>query len=260
MAIRYPKEVKEYIKSVIPGRRFDEVADLVNKKFKTDYSEQQMYSFAKNNKIKNGLGTGRKNPYSDVFPKEVFLYIHKNYKGVGPKEMSERLNKIFDRSYTKDQVKEFYANHSLNSGLDGRFKKGHIPINGFTSDNLPPGGFKYRFKKGQKCKNHRPVGSERVSVDGYVEIKVEEPNVWRLKQHVVWEQHNGKVPEGTKLIFLDGNKENVTIGNLEVVTNDEMLEMNRNGLRYDDPDFTRTGILIAKVNRTAAKRKRGEDN
>ncbi|MDD3662268.1 MAG: HNH endonuclease signature motif containing protein [Candidatus Pacebacteria bacterium] len=258
MSIRYPKEVKEYMRTIIPGRRFDEVADLVNKKFGTEYSEKQMYSFAKNNKIKNGLGTGRRNPYSDVFPEEIHKYIVNNYAGVGPKEMSERLNKKFGRSYTKDQIKGFYNNHSLNSGLTGRFEKGHIPENGFTSDNLPPGGFKYRFKKGQQSKNKRPVGSERISVDGYVEIKVKEPNVWRLKQHVVWEQHNGKVPEGMKLIFLDGNKENVTIENLEIVTNDEMLEMNRNGLRFDDPDFTRTGILIAKVNRTAAKKAKNE--
>lgn len=258
MSIRYPKGVKEYIKSIIPGRRFDEVAVLVNKKFKTGYSETQMKAFAKNNKINNRLGTGRKYPYTDVFPEQIFNYILNNYYGVGPKEMSERLNEKFGRSYTKEQIKSFYANHSLNSGLTGRFEKGHVPVNPFTSDTLPPGGLKYRFKKGQKAINHRPVGSERISVDGYVEIKVEEPNVWRLKHQVVWEQHNGKVPEGMKIFFLDKNKQNTNIENLEIEQNDVLMEMNRTGLRYEDADLTRTGVLIAKVNRKAAKKAKNE--
>ena len=35
--------------------------------------------------------------------------------------------------------------------------------------------------------------------------------------------------------------------------------MNRKGLRWDDPEATKTGILIAKVGRAAAKRKKGGD-
>lgn len=91
-----------------------------------------------------------------------------------------------------------------------------------------------------------------------MEIKVAEPNIWRLKQRVVWEQHHGQIPEGHKIIFLDGNKENLDISNLEMITNDEMLETNRKGLRYDEAELTRTGVLIAKVNRAAEKRKRGK--
>ena len=44
------------------------------------------------------------------------------------------------------------------------------------------------FAKGNVPPNHRPVGSERISKDGYIEVKVAEPNKWRLKQRVVYEE------------------------------------------------------------------------
>lgn len=258
MAIRYPKEVHEFIQANYYGRRPEELAVLVNKKFSSGYTPAQMKSYVKNRKLPNDLP--RKQIYSDVFPKEVVKYINKNYIGVGPKEMAKRLNKKFGKEYTRSQLKGFYRNHNLNSGLTGQFEKGHIPKNGFQPGQVPAGSVKYRFKKGHKPINWRPVGSERVNVDGYIEVKTEEPNVWKLKQKVVWEAVNGPVPYGFKLIFLDGNKENVSIKNLEIVSNDEMLEMNRKGLRYDDPEFTKTGILIAKVNRSAAKLQKGKEN
>lgn len=251
MAIRYPKEVHEFIQANYYGRRPEELAELVNQRFSSGYTPAQMKSYVNNRKLPNDIP--RKQIYSDVFPKEVVEYINKNYLGVGPKEMTARLNKIFGKEYTRSQLKGFYRNHNLNSGLTGQFEKGHIPTNPFKPGQFPAGSIKHRFKKGHKPINWRPVGSERVNVDGYIEIKTEEPNVWKLKQKVVWEAVNGPVPDGFKLIFLDGNKENVNIDNLEMISNDEMLEMNRNKLRYDDPESTKTGILIAKVNRTAAK-------
>ena len=203
MAIRYPKEVHEFIQANYYGRRQEELAVLVNKKFSSGYTPAQMKSYVKNRKLPNDLP--RKQIYSDVFPKEVVKYINKNYIGVGPKEMAERLNKKFGKEYTRSQLKGFYRNHNLNSGLTGQFEKGHIPKNGFQPGQVPAGSVKYRFKKGHKPINWRPVGSERVNVDGYIEVKTEEPNVWKLKQKVVWEAVNGPVPGGFKFIFLDGN-------------------------------------------------------
>lgn len=264
MAIRYPKEVKEFIHSNYVGKRPDELAALVNNEFDTDYSTDQIRYYMKNHKLRNGLSTGRKQPYTDTFPKEIVEFIQDNFQGVGPLPMAEMLNKKFGTEYTRAQLKSYYANHGINSGTTGRFEKGHIPSNPFQKGNLPPGSKKTQFKKGNIPINHRKVGSERVSVDGYIEIKVAEPNKWRLKHNVVWEKHNGKIPEGHKIIFLDRNPMNCDISNLEIVSNDILLEMNRNNLHYDDPEFEKTGILIAKVNRTAFQRlknvKEGEND
>lgn len=145
MAIRYPKEVHEFIQANYYGRRPEELAVLVNKKFSSGYTPAQMKSYVKNRKLPNDFP--RKQIYSDVFPKEVVKYINKNYIGVGPKEMAERLNKKFGKEYTRSQLKGFYRNHDLNSGLTGQFEKGHIPENGFKPGQVPPGSVKHRFKK-----------------------------------------------------------------------------------------------------------------
>lgn len=125
MAIRYPKEVHKFIQANYYGRRPEELAVLVNKKFSSGYTPAQMKSYVKNRKLPNDLP--RKQIYSDVFPKEVVKYINKNYIGVGPKEMAERLNKKFGKEYTRSQLKGFYRNHDLNSGLTGQFEKRTYP-------------------------------------------------------------------------------------------------------------------------------------
>lgn len=260
MAIRFSKEIQEFIKNNVRGVSSEELAEMVNLQFGTSFTQKQIQAYKKNHKLQSGRPTERKTFYSDTYPKEIADFIHANYKGVGPKEMSEILNREFGRNYTQQQITGYYKNHKLNSGLDGRFKKGQESwIKGKKGIRFE-GSEKGWFKKGERPVNVRPVGSERVNVYGYVEIKVAEPNIWRLKQCVVWEQHHGQIPEGHKIIFLDGNKENLDISNLEMITNDEMLEMNRKGLRYDEAELTKTGVLIAKVNRAAEKRKRGNKN
>ena len=94
----------------------------------------------------------------------------------------------------------------------------------------------------------------RMSKDGYIEVKVAEPNKWRLKQRVVYEEAKGKIPEGCTIIFLDGNKRNLDIDNLRCVTRSELLYLNCNGLNNSN-EITETGILMARLDRTKNKKK-----
>ena len=110
------------------------------------------------------------------------------------------------------------------------------------------------FAKGNVPPNHRPVGSERISKDGYIEVKVAEPNKWRLKQRVVYEETKGKIPEGCPKIFLDGNKRNFDIDNLRCITRSELLYLNCNGLNNSN-EITETGILMARLDRAKNKKK-----
>lgn len=73
------------------------------------------------------------------------------------------------------------------------------------------------FKKGRPSLNHREVGSERVNVDGYIEVKVAEPNKWRLKNRVVWEQANGPIPPGHNVQFRNGDKLDCRLENLYLI-------------------------------------------
>ena len=49
------------------------------------------------------------------------------------------------------------------------------------------------------------------------------------------------------LIFLDGNKQNIELSNLKLVSRAEDLIMNTNKLFTKDKELTNSGVLIAKV-------------
>lgn len=94
---------------------------------------------------------------------------------------------------------------------------------------------KTRFKKGQDPHNTQPIGYERVTVDGYVEVKVRhlkdgngKNKNFELKQRLIWEQKNGPIPDGGIIEFLDGNKLNFEDSNLVLRTRKENLLRNMN--------------------------------
>jgi hypothetical protein len=63
---------------------------------------------------------------------------------------------------------------------------------------------------------------------GYILIKVAEPNKWISYAKYVWEQnHPDETCEGMYVIFLDGNTRNFDPSNLERVSRNELLIMNR---------------------------------
>lgn len=107
-----------------------------------------------------------------------------------------------------------------------RFRKGNIPPN--KGKEMTPEIYAKcaptMFKKGQATWNHKPVGSERVNVDGYVEIKVAEPSKWRLKNRVVWEEAYGPIPEGHNVQFKDGNPLNLSLDNLYLISKADQLK------------------------------------
>ena len=94
-------------------------------------------------------------------------------------------------------------------------------------------------------------------MDGYIEVKVEEPSTFKLKHRIVYEQLKGPIPDGYNVVFADGDKSNLESDNLILVTKSEMLVMNRKGLFKKNKDLTKTGHLIAKVIDKQNKLKRG---
>jgi hypothetical protein len=199
---------------------------------------------------------------SKEYPQEVRKFILKHLQGTGPAKMAELLNKEFGTDYTRSQLKSYYGNHKLNSGTDGRFEKGHVPANKGKKGYHAPGCEKSWFKNGHISMNHRPVGSERIdNKNGYTLIKIAEPNTWVLKHKYIWEAANGPVPDGYVLTFLDGDKRNISLENLELITMAESLEINRSGLRCGNTELTKIGILIAKIKIAGKKKKKaGKDS
>lgn len=186
---------------------------------------------------------------------EVIQFMIENYQGKDNIQLAELLNKRFNLNTNADRVSNIKANLLRRKGIDlrtginnGGYKKGHIPANkgtkGLTKAN------RTSFKKGNIPPNYRVIGSERITQDGYIMIKVRDGCLnknWELKHRWLYEKEFGKIPEGYNLIFLDGNKQNVVLSNLKLVSKSEDLIMNRNKLFSTDKDITNTGSLIAKV-------------
>ncbi|ANW99949.1 hypothetical protein CSTERTH_01010 [Thermoclostridium stercorarium subsp. thermolacticum DSM 2910] len=185
--------------------------------------------------------------YSGLFPPEIRQFIAENYIGIGPKGMAELLNNTFGTNYTKEQLKSYYGNHKLNSGLTGYFKKGHAPWNK-GKKGVVTGGKQTQFKKGHIPHNYVPIGTETVDSDGYIKVKIAEPNAWEYKHRLIWEKHHGrKIPPGHAVIFADGNNRNFEPDNLLLVSRAQLVRMNQRGLIKNDAELTKTGIILADI-------------
>lgn len=185
--------------------------------------------------------------YGHQYTPEERQFFIEYVPGHSHKEIQEAFIARFGWEITVQQVKGYIANHKLNTGRTGQFVKGQVSHNKGKKGEYAPGCEKTWFKKGHIPKNYKPVGSERISKDGYMEVKVADPNKWRLKHLVIWEQKNGLVPKGSCIIFLDGNKQNLDIGNLKMIRRKDLVRMNQNGLFSQFPELTEAGVHTAEL-------------
>lgn len=193
-----------------------------------------------------------------IYTDEMRQFILDNYKGIYAKELAKRFNERFGTNVTADAMKSYRTRYGLNSGLTGFFSKGQIPHN--KGKKMSPEVYEKAkatmFKKGNVPVNYRPVGSERITKDGYIEIKVKDPRTWKLKHRIIWEEANGPVPKGSAIIMLDGDKTNCELSNLKLVKRSELLIINRYSLFQDDAELNDTAANLAKMIDTVNEKKK----
>jgi hypothetical protein len=66
---------------------------------------------------------------------------------------------------------------------------------------------------------------------------------------LIWEQHNGTIPAGHKIIYLDGNRNNLTLKNLACLSHSECQKRRLQDPEYRlmDKCFLMYGHLIKKI-------------
>lgn len=192
------------------------------------------------------------------WPEEIAQFIIDNYLGRPNLDLTEMVNKRFDMSFTVIQIKQWKKNHKLPSGLTGFFPKGHMPVNPIQKgQRLGP---ETEFKKGHSPLNKVPVGTERFRKGEYYFVKVAEPNVWKAKHRLVWEQHNGPIPDKHRVVFLNGDKTNADISNLALMSYGQTAIMSKRNLFFRDPELTKLGSKIAEIELKTNERKRKISN
>lgn len=173
--------------------------------------------------------------------KETLIRLYEDPK-VFPKDIAKMLGRTLPQVYHTARAMglkapierirmagHFGTQHP--KSIASRFPKGHIPDN--KGKRVSPETYAKcqptMFKKGHTPANHREVGSERINADGYIETKVAEPNVWKPKHRIVWEQHNGVIPAGYNIQFKNHNPKDCRIENLYLISKAEQLR-NENSL------------------------------
>ena len=187
-------------------------------------------------------------------PKHI-EFIRMNITGCHFVKLTDMFNKQFGMSLTVAAMISLADRHGLHNGIDckvnkgyepSQFKKGHVPFNK-GKKKYWIGGEETQFKKGNTPHNHKPVGAERVNGDDYIDIKIAEPNKWKGKHILAYEEINGPIPKGYNIIFGDGNNRNFDTSNLILVSKNQLLQLNRNKLIQKDADLTRIGVAIADI-------------
>ena len=179
------------------------------------------------------------------YTEEQLSFLSKN-KLLPRKELTNIFNKKFNTNNNFKQIQGVCKRHDFMTGRTGKFKKGNISFNTGTKGVMKQN--KTSFKKGSIPHNYKEIGSERIcSKDGYIYIKTVESKKWVLKHRFIWEKHNGKIPKGKIIQFKDGNKENLSIANLECISRQENLYLNSNGFKNIPYTHKETFRLLAKV-------------
>jgi hypothetical protein len=166
--------------------------------------------------------------------------------------------------------------HGWKTGRTGQFAAGQTPPN--KGKPCPPGvggrhpnAQRTQFRKGQLPLNTKFAGHERINVDGYVEISVEEENPYTgferryVHKHVwLWTKANGPVPHGCVLKCLDCDKTNTDPANWAPIPRSVMSTLNGGrhkklpGYNEVAPELRPTILALAQIKVRASKLCRGE--
>lgn len=273
----YPKEICDFIGVGVEGHTNSELAEMVNARFGTNFTPQQMKDYKNYRHLSSNARSARAN-----YPREVEKYIQKHYRGTPPKEMAERINKKFGSNYSADQMRKYYEKCGYKSGCRARIFEG--AVRSFILENCAEIGPKRmaelvndKFDTSITAEQMRgiydnhglvshaphggrdvlPVGHERRISDGSVLVKMSgagDNTVYARKHRMIWEHAHGPIPDDSYLIFLDGDKTNCELENLRLVTKQEFFTLMHQDLLTDSPAANESAILIARIRATIKNR------
>lgn len=192
-------------------------------------------------------------------------YVRKIYPYHSNKDVVKMIQQKFGISITENNLKNIKNNYDIPNKVipnSGCYRKGKEPWNkGKTMSEETKEKVKHTwFKKGMIPKNYKPVGSTRITKDGYTEIKAADPNKWVLyHRHLYEEAHGEKLTKNDAIIFADGDQTNFDIDNLVKVNRANLLYLNNKKLIFDDPELTKAGVNVSKIAEKIRQRERKED-
>lgn len=242
---KYTHEMVEFLVTNYNTVKLDDLTNMFNEKFNTDFTKSALW-----HKLDRCLNSkyDRTREYTPrvKWTKELENFLKVNYNDHTYKEVSEMLNEKFNIKTTPSSIEHKVSRLGLRKSKEAMQKS-------FKKKRLS----RFHFKKGQAPATKKPIGYETVRNDGFIWIKVAEPNVFEQKHRYIYRYHYGKIPEGANIVFLNGNRHDFRIENLVAMSNAELahfvgtrIETNNND------DIAKIKLAIAKVKETVFRKER----
>lgn len=143
-------------------------------------------------------------------------------------------------------------------GAACRFKPGAESWNKGKSYAAGGRSAETRFRPGVRPHTTVPVGTITLTDDGYLKQKIRDdaaPGMsrrnWKFVHTLVWEAAHGPVPAGHAVVFIDGDRKNVALENLALLSRQQLMKKN---WIYNYPEelvqvMQLKGALVRKINR-----------
>lgn len=205
---------------------------------------------------------GRAIPYSEA--ELAWIEAHSTMPRA---ELFQAFQARFDRQDVSEaNLKSLCKRKGWLTGRTGQFVKGQEPMNKGKKMPYHPNSAATRFRKGYRggkaLENYKPIGTERMSKDGYLERKAHDgmplQSRWRAVHLINWEAANGPIPDGHCLKCLDGNKANCDPANWKLISRAMLPRLSgRWRLGYDEaPDELKPAVLaVAELEQKARELK-----
>lgn len=177
----------------------------------------------------------------------------------------------FGRQVTASHLHSLRKRKGWKTGRTGCFQKGSDPVNKGVkcapgTGGLHPNARKTQYRLGNRtgraALHYKPIGTERLSKNGYRERKVHDglpmQSRWKVVHRIEWEAVHGPVPAGMAL-KCKGDRLNTDPSNWELVSRSLLPRLNggrnRKHIAYDEaPDDLKPAILaVAKLDDAARR-------
>lgn len=263
MRMRWTPEHLEFLRTGYLTMRIETLTAAFNLAFGLDVAPSALKAALTNHKIRSGRPAGLAKGERSMLTGEQHAYLQEQYPHLSVDDLTEAFNQRFLTNYSPDQIKSYLTRHGILSGRSGCFQEGHRPWNTGTKGLVPPNSG--QFRPGNVPANSKEMGFERVNVYGYLEVKVAErnpytgaPTRFKLKHIAIWEAANGPIPRGCVVRFIDGDKLNCALENLELASWAENLRLNQLGYADAPAEAKPTVKLMARLEVKAFRGRRKE--
>jgi hypothetical protein len=182
-------------------------------------------------------------------------YIREHYLSIPTKRISKNLGRSESSARQRMILLGLTIPKHISDGFKAQshYKKGRTPENKgkkqseFMSAEAIARTAATRFSKGNEPHNTKHDGYERITKDGYVEIRITKGK-FKLKHRHEWEAVNGTIPKGHMLVCLTEDKTNTAPTNWQLISRVE--GMNRNSAAVNLPDVAVATYLAKKGHST----------